>query len=132
MLVTALCAACSIDSAPPSKQAARDGLVSIPSTPEALIYSPGDTQIAMDALHFNPAAVEVTAGSKVVWGNTDTFLAHRPAADGTSPIFRSYVLSHATPGGGLVSSFAFTFTRTGAYAYHCELHPEMVGKITVK
>jgi len=130
-LCAIFCAACSGGSGSSPTPVERDALVSIPSTPEPLTYVPGETQVLIPGRRFTPTLVEVTVGSKVVWGNTDVRLSHRPVADGASPLFRSYVLAHATAGGGLVSAFAFTFRRTGTFRYHCEIHPDMVGTITV-
>ena len=132
MLLTVFCVACSTGSAPASRHTASDDIVSIPTTAEALTYSPEQTTIATDEFRFNPDTVEVAAGAKVEWENTNTRRDHRPVANGSSPIFRSYLLHHETPGSGLVSAFAFTFTRTGAYRYHCEIHPSMTGTITVR
>jgi plastocyanin len=74
--------------------------------------------------------VSLAAGGKVIWGNGDytsgysgvTGTTHTITADGG--LFNSGNLAPA-------NTFAFTFTATGSYSYHCSIHPTMVGVITV-
>ncbi|HXQ11237.1 MAG TPA: cupredoxin domain-containing protein [Caulobacteraceae bacterium] len=70
---------------------------------------------------FNPGVTSVTAGTAVTWTNNDDD-AHSVVADDRS--FRSNPLDTG-------DSYTFTFATPGTYAYHCGLHPQMVGKIVV-
>jgi plastocyanin len=70
---------------------------------------------------FNPGVTTVPAGTAVTWTNDDDD-AHSVVADNKS--FRSSPLDTG-------DSYTFTFTMPGAYAYHCSLHPQMVGKVVV-
>jgi len=70
---------------------------------------------------FNPGVTTVPAGTTVTWTNNDDD-AHSVVADNKS--FRSNPLDSG-------DSYSFTFTTPGAYAYHCGLHPQMVGKVIV-
>jgi plastocyanin len=69
---------------------------------------------------FNPNSLTVTVGTKVTWTNHDSVTHTVTANQGA---FNSPVL----PG----SSFSFTFTKAGTYAYHCMIHPYMMATIVV-
>jgi plastocyanin len=70
---------------------------------------------------FGPEALTVKAGTTVTWVNGDD-IPHTVVAVDKS--FRSKVLDTD-------DRFAFTFTKPGAYAYFCSIHPHMTGKIVV-
>lgn len=71
---------------------------------------------------FVPDQLTVTAGDTVVWTNDDSINHTVTADDGSSfdsgPFGRGRTFSH-------------TFTRSGAFPYHCEIHPRMRATITV-
>lgn len=71
---------------------------------------------------FGPRELVVRPGAVVTWTNEDDTPHTVVAMDGS---FRSRPLDTG-------ESFAFTFTRPGAYAYFCSLHPMMTGKVVVK
>jgi len=83
---------------------------------------------------FSPNPVSVKVGSTVTWTNNDA-LAHTvtsgagqndPNKGGefdSSPNYNPLLLSG--------KSFSHTFKNTGDFPYFCQLHPQMVGKITV-
>jgi plastocyanin len=73
---------------------------------------------------FDPATIEVRAGSTVTWTNNDHFTHSVQFLDG------------GLPGGPLVmepgASATFTFAGVGLYHYQCHLHPQnMQGTVTV-
>jgi plastocyanin len=70
---------------------------------------------------FGPTTITVPAGASVTWINTDDD-AHSVVADNRA--FRSAPLDSG-------DSYSFTFAAVGTYAYHCGLHPQMVGKVIV-
>ncbi len=70
---------------------------------------------------FGPGVVTVPVGSTVTWTNNDDD-AHSVVADNKA--FHSGPLDTD-------DSYKFTFATPGTYAYHCGLHPRMVGKIVV-
>ena len=81
-----------------------------------------DSQVVyMKGSVFSNANLVVIAGTKVTWQNDDT-MDHNVTADDNS--FSSGTIM---PGG----SFSHTFNTTGTYAYHCTLHPGMVGVVVV-
>jgi hypothetical protein len=72
-------------------------------------------------LAFEPAALELPAGTAVLWTNTGAAPHTVSAEDGS---FDSGTLQ---PG----STFERTFTTPGTYAYLCQIHPEMTGTIEI-
>ena len=71
---------------------------------------------------FNPAEIEIAAGTTVTWTNNDTVAHTATATDGT---FDSGILD---PG----ASFKFTFDKPGTYDFACLIHPNMKGTVTVR
>jgi len=72
---------------------------------------------------FVPNPVTITSGTTVTWTNNDA-IAHTTTSD-TSGLFDSKTIA----GGG---KFSFTFQNKGTVAYHCAIHPGMVGTIVVQ
>ncbi len=70
---------------------------------------------------FNPKSLTVKVGTKVTWTNNDS-VTHTVTADNGA--FDSPVESGST--------FSFTFTKPGTYAYHCSIHPSMTATIIVQ
>jgi plastocyanin len=70
---------------------------------------------------FNPPNMTVAPGTTVTWVNNDQTAHTSTADDGT---WDSGTLQ---PG----KSFSFTFNQAGTYTYHCMIHPNMTGTITV-
>lgn len=71
---------------------------------------------------YQPAFINVTAGTTVTWVNHDP-VDHTVTADDGS--FDSGIIAGD---GGM---FNFTFSEPGAYEYHCSLHPSMTGEVFV-
>ncbi len=70
---------------------------------------------------FSPATITVTAGSTVVWSNSDS-IQHDITFDGGS--IASSVLNHN-------DTFSHTFPTAGTYHYICSIHPFMHGTVIV-
>jgi plastocyanin len=70
---------------------------------------------------FAPTDLTVAAGATVTWTNHDDIPHTVTSADGA---FKSPALDTD-------ESFSFTFARSGRYRYFCQLHPHMVGTVTV-
>ena len=91
-------------------------------TPAATSPSSNASSVSIANFSFSPATLSVSVGTKVTWTNNDT-VTHTVTAD--QGAFDSNNLS---PG----SSFSFTFTKAGTYAYHCKIHATMMATIIVK
>lgn len=70
---------------------------------------------------FEPASVEVPAGSTVTWTNTGAAPHTVTADDG------SFDSGQLAPG----ATFSQTFDSRGDFIYHCTIHPQMTGTISV-
>lgn len=72
---------------------------------------------------FSPVNISVKAGTKVTWTNNDSATHTITETDNqTGPNS-----GNVSPG----SSYSFTFTKPGIYHYHCAIHPDMTGSVTV-
>ena len=70
---------------------------------------------------YMPAAVTVKAGDTVAWDFQD-INPHTASSD--MAVFSSLP---STKG----KTYSYKFTKPGTYKYHCAIHPEMMGTITV-
>lgn len=87
------------------------------STPEAT------NQVTINNFAFTPADITVKKGTKVTWTNQDSTTHTVTEADGkTGP--DSQTLANG-------QSYSFTYDQTGTFSYHCSIHPEMTGTVTV-
>ena len=77
--------------------------------------------VSIKGFAFNPPNATVTPGTTVTWVNDDQAPHTATANDGA---FDSGTLQ---PG----QSYSFVFDKPGTYAYHCNIHPDMTGTITV-
>jgi plastocyanin len=76
----------------------------------------------MGSAAYVPNPITVSTGTTVTWTNTDG-IGHTVTSN--SSAFDSGVI----PGGG---KFSFTFQTAGTFAYHCSIHPGMVGSVVVQ
>jgi plastocyanin len=72
---------------------------------------------------FSPANITVKTGAKVTWTNDDS-VAHTVVENDSQTGPKS---GDIMPG----KSYSFTFTKAGTYHYHCTIHPNMIGTVTV-
>jgi plastocyanin len=70
---------------------------------------------------FNPATTMVKAGTTVTWTNT-AGQDHTVTADDAS-----FDSGHVAAG----TTFSHTFAAAGTFSYHCTIHAQMTGTITV-
>jgi plastocyanin len=71
---------------------------------------------------YNPGTLNVSVGTTVTWMNTDS-IPHTSTSNVAG--WDSGILS----AGG---QFSFVFQTAGTFAYHCTLHPGMVGTVVVQ
>jgi plastocyanin len=70
---------------------------------------------------FAPAEMTVTAGATVMWTNQDG-ARHTTTSD--SGVWDSDVMARG-------ATFSFVFGQVGDFAYHCDIHPDMLGIVHV-
>ena len=78
--------------------------------------------VVIQDFSFKPAHITLTRGTKVTWINKDMTKHTATASNGA---FDSGVLRSG-------QSYSHTFKRVGKQGYHCQIHPSMVGSVTVK
>jgi plastocyanin len=81
------------------------------------------TTVSIKNFAFSPANITVAPGTTVTWVNNDQ-TAHTATATDPAGTFDSGAVQ---PG----QSYSFTFDKPGTYTYHCEIHPDMTGTVTV-
>jgi len=118
MLVTVLLATTASDGSAPSSL--RSVGLAVPDSAQASVGSEAEVQI--DNFTFSPGAINVKAGTRVIWINHDD-IPH--TVDSTEGKFRSGALDTD-------DKFEFRFVQPGEYPFYCRIHPKMVGKIIVR
>jgi len=71
---------------------------------------------------FQPARLVVSAGTRIIWTNTDS---DPHTVDGTKGLWSSDALDTG-------NQFARVFKKVGTFSYYCSIHPYMHGTIVVK
>jgi plastocyanin len=79
------------------------------------------SEVVISDFQFAPADMSVAVGTTVTWSNQGPS-GHTVTADDGS--FDSGTITAG-------SSFANTFDTAGTFTYHCSIHPQMTGTITV-
>ncbi len=92
-----------------------------PSGPQASVKMTGS---GYSGFAFTPAMITIKVGTTVVWTNS-TGAPHTSTSDAGSAVTwdSSFINSGQT--------FSFTFTQTGTFHYHCNVHPYMHGTVVV-
>lgn len=86
--------------------------------------TPNNTnKVSIKNFAFSPAAITVKVGTTVTWTNNDSTTHTVTSTD--SPV--SFDSGNLAPG----KTYSFTFTKAGGYKYHCSIHTDMVGSVTV-
>jgi plastocyanin len=81
-----------------------------------------DVTITISGFSFSPNPASVKVGQTVVWHNGDS-VTHTATADGGA-----FDTGAIAPG---ATSGPITMSAAGSLAYHCAVHPGMVGSLTV-
>ena len=84
-------------------------------------------EIQVAQFQFQPGTIEVPVGTTVIWTNSDRIL-HTVTA-GTPDMPAPEIFEGLLDDAG--SMFSHTFTDEGTFDYYCDIHPHMVGTITV-
>ena len=81
-----------------------------------------DHAVAISGFSFSPGSTTVTVGDTITWTNSDA-QAHTATADDGS--FDTGTIANNAPA-------TVTFSTAGTFAYHCKIHAQMTGTITVE
>lgn len=85
------------------------------------------TVVTIRTFQFEPAQLEVKAGTRITWINQDDI---RHTVTSGSPENRDSRFDSSLA--GKEANFTFTFTQPGTYTYFCNRHQHMRGQIQVK
>jgi plastocyanin len=88
----------------------------------AAVALAADHAVAISGFAYSPASVTVAVGDTVTWTNSDA-QAHTATANDDA---------WDTGNLGNGASGTVTFATAGTFAYHCDIHPEMAGTVTVQ
>ena len=80
-------------------------------------------EVSIQGFAFTPSDITVKKGTTVTWTNNDSTVHTVQETD-----------SNAGPNSSNLSTgnkYQFTFDKTGTYHYHCSIHPDMTGTVTV-
>jgi plastocyanin len=80
-------------------------------------------KVSISNFSFSPSSITVKKGTTVTWTNHDSIAHTVVETDGkTGP--NSQNIDNG-------KTYSFTYNTVGAFAYHCSIHPEMTGTVTV-
>ena len=83
--------------------------------------------VAIQLFQFQPSPLEVAAGTTVTWTNSDAIL-HTVTAGAPGAVDGRF----DGPLDGTGTTYAFTFSEPGTYAYFCARHEAMRGEVRVR
>src|SRR5262245_20765173 len=115
----------SISSSAARVRASVAGALALALTDLAIAALPAEAQsqsVNISTLAFAPASVTVPVGGSVTWTNNDAGIPHTVTADGGA-----FDSGNMTTG----ATFSQTLNTAGSFPYHCTVHPQMTGTVTV-
>lgn len=80
-------------------------------------------KVSIAAMAFTPSDITIAKGTMVTWTNNDN-VSHTVTKDNPDTGPDSSAL---TPG----AVYRFTYNQVGVFKYHCSIHPQMMGSVTV-
>jgi plastocyanin len=86
--------------------------------------APPVATVTLQNTAYNPAALSVHVGDAVTWVWADGNVPHN--IDGASDLSSFDSGAPTTTG-----SWTYRFNKAGTYTYHCDVHPGMIGTVTV-
>jgi plastocyanin len=98
--------------------------------PAAAGLSRQAASVSVGTNSFSPQAITVTPGTTVKWTVSDPTTTHIIASDPYPTDNILSTLKSKQLGNG--ASYSYTFSTTGTYTYHDDLHPTTVGTVIVK
>ena len=90
--------------------------------PPSQVPISSSTEVSILNFEFNPTQLIVRVGSTVTWTNNDKVI-HTVTSDVGSEMNSGPI----KPG----STYSHVFDSAGTFIYHCTIHPNMIGNITV-
>lgn len=95
-----------------------------PSTDNTPSSSPTATSsVTISNFAFSPASISVKKGTTVTWTNKDAVAHTVTETDGQD--------GPKSDSLGQGQTYSFTYNTVGTFKYHCSIHPNMTGTVTV-
>jgi plastocyanin len=91
----------------------------------ATLPAEATTEVSIQDFAFDPPHIEVQVGDTVTWTQGADPEPHTATSTDDPPAFDTGTLTDEGETG------EFTFAEAGVFSYFCEIHPEMVGLVTV-
>jgi plastocyanin len=82
----------------------------------------GASAVTIQNFAFNPPTLSVAVGTEVTWTNQDS-TAHTVTFDSGGGASNNLAQS---------ATYKQTFSSAGSFTYHCSIHPNMTGTVTVQ
>jgi plastocyanin len=117
-LVLAACGSSSADNGGGTSCTAKGGSTSGTGT-QVVKINPDPNTVGT----YVPPTVTITKGQMVEWDWIDTSAQHSVTSDDTT------TFDSCLQGAG--SKFVVTFSQSGDFAYHCQIHAQMIGHVKV-
>lgn len=97
--------------------------MSMPNQPASSGNPQATDKVTIANFAFSPANITVKKGTTVTWTNQDS-IAHTVTESDSQNGPASSDLAKG-------KSYSFTYSTLGTFKYHCTIHPDMVGTVTV-
>lgn len=97
--------------------------------------SPDRADVTLQGTQFMPEEVTIKMGGTVVWTHRDGTQKHTVTSDDGAFDSHPECASPLTPINDCLDdgeTFEYTFPTVGTFSYHCKIHPEMTGVVTVE
>jgi plastocyanin len=104
-----------------SGSSAAPGAASAAAPSTAPSAAAGAAAVAIKDFAFNPATIQAKVGQSITWTNQDG-TAHTVTLDDKS-VDSGNIEANAT--------YSHAFTQAGTFTYHCSIHQQMKGTVTV-
>ena len=125
VLLLAACSSGGATTAPTSAPSAEASVEASADAPAAAACTKssaaGEVAVAIEGFAFSPADISAAVGQTITFTNNDSAPHTATLDDGTC----------TTPNINNAGSDGLTFNAAGTYPFHCNVHPDMKGTITV-
>jgi plastocyanin len=82
---------------------------------------PGNNEVIIQGMAFNPVNITITSGTTVIWSNKD---GTDHTVTSNTGLFDSGSISNN-------GTYSHTFSSIGTFPYHCTIHTTMTGSVIV-
>ena len=106
-----------------SNSASKESTNSSSNSNNSSSSSQSTNAVSINNFAFSPKDITVKKGTTVTWTNNDSVTHTVQETDGKSGP-KSNDLARG-------ETYTYTFIAAGTYAYHCSIHPDMTGTVTV-